>query len=76
MMIVEATAVSPEGRITPWNLGLYSDANEQGLERVRRGRRGVPRPRDALRPALALACRREVWRTRAGAAAVLAFATA
>ncbi|HMC14015.1 MAG TPA: NADH:flavin oxidoreductase/NADH oxidase [Albitalea sp.] len=34
MMIVEATAVSPEGRITPWDLGLYSDANEAGLARV------------------------------------------
>jgi 2,4-dienoyl-CoA reductase-like NADH-dependent reductase (Old Yellow Enzyme family) len=34
MMIVEATAVSPEGRITPWDLGLYSDANEGGLARV------------------------------------------
>jgi 2,4-dienoyl-CoA reductase-like NADH-dependent reductase (Old Yellow Enzyme family) len=34
MMIVEATAVSPEGRITPWDLGLYSDANELGLARV------------------------------------------
>jgi 2,4-dienoyl-CoA reductase-like NADH-dependent reductase (Old Yellow Enzyme family) len=34
MMIVEATAVSPEGRITPWDLGLYSDANEQGISRV------------------------------------------
>ncbi|HEX7439384.1 MAG TPA: NADH:flavin oxidoreductase/NADH oxidase [Caldimonas sp.] len=34
MMIVEATAVSAEGRITPWDLGLYSDANEEGLARV------------------------------------------
>ncbi len=34
MMIVEATAVLPEGRITPWDLGLYSDANEEGLARV------------------------------------------
>ena len=34
MMIVEATAVSAEGRITPTDLGLYSDANEQGLARV------------------------------------------
>ena len=34
MMIVEATAVSPEGRITPWDLGLYCDANEEGLARV------------------------------------------
>src|SRR5664279_6630629 len=34
MLIVEATAVSPEGRITPGDLGLYSDANEQALARV------------------------------------------
>jgi 2,4-dienoyl-CoA reductase-like NADH-dependent reductase (Old Yellow Enzyme family) len=34
MLIVEATAVSPEGRITPGCLGLYSDANEAALGRV------------------------------------------
>ena len=34
MLITEATAVSPEGRITPDCLGLYSDANEAALERV------------------------------------------
>ena len=34
LMIVEATAVVPEGRITPSDLGLYSDANEQALARV------------------------------------------
>jgi len=34
LLIVEATAVSPAGRITPWDLGLYSDANEHGLARV------------------------------------------
>ena len=34
LMILEATAVSPEGRITPQDLGLYSDANEAGLARV------------------------------------------
>jgi len=34
MLILEATAVSPAGRITPWDLGLYSDANEHGLARV------------------------------------------
>jgi 2,4-dienoyl-CoA reductase-like NADH-dependent reductase (Old Yellow Enzyme family) len=34
MLIVEATAVSPEGRITPSDLGLYSDANEKGLARI------------------------------------------
>jgi 2,4-dienoyl-CoA reductase-like NADH-dependent reductase (Old Yellow Enzyme family) len=34
MLIVEATAVSPEGRITASDLGLYSDANEAALARV------------------------------------------
>ena len=34
LMIMEATAVSPEGRITHGDLGLYSDANEQGIARV------------------------------------------
>ena len=34
MMILEATAVSPEGRISPQDLGLYSDANEAGLGRI------------------------------------------
>jgi 2,4-dienoyl-CoA reductase-like NADH-dependent reductase (Old Yellow Enzyme family) len=34
MMIIEATAVSPEGRISPVDLGLYSDANEAALARV------------------------------------------
>ncbi|AQV97587.1 MULTISPECIES: NADH:flavin oxidoreductase/NADH oxidase [Cupriavidus] len=34
MLIVEATAVSPEGRITPQDLGLYSDDNEAALGRV------------------------------------------
>jgi 2,4-dienoyl-CoA reductase-like NADH-dependent reductase (Old Yellow Enzyme family) len=34
LMIVEATAVSPEGRISPQDLGLYSDANEAALARI------------------------------------------
>ena len=34
MLVIEATAVSPEGRITPGCLGLYSDANEAALARV------------------------------------------
>jgi 2,4-dienoyl-CoA reductase-like NADH-dependent reductase (Old Yellow Enzyme family) len=34
MLIVEATAVSAEGRITPTDLGLYSEANEAALARV------------------------------------------
>ena len=34
LLIFEATAVSAEGRITPGDLGLYSDANEAALARV------------------------------------------
>ncbi len=34
LLILEATAVSPEGRISPADLGLYSDATEQALGRV------------------------------------------
>ena len=34
VVIVEMTAVEPQGRITPACLGLYSDANEAALERV------------------------------------------
>ena len=34
LLILEATAVSPEARISPSDLGLYSDANEQALARV------------------------------------------
>ncbi len=34
LLILEATAVSPEARITPGDLGLWSDANEAALARV------------------------------------------
>ena len=34
LAFTEATAVSPEGRITPRDLGLYSDDNERALARV------------------------------------------
>ncbi|OYV32330.1 MAG: oxidoreductase, partial [Rhodospirillales bacterium 20-64-7] len=34
LMILEATAVSPEGRISPGDLGLYSDSDEAALARV------------------------------------------
>ncbi len=34
LLILEATAVSPEGRISPADLGLYCDANEAGLARM------------------------------------------
>ncbi|WP_332812951.1 NADH:flavin oxidoreductase/NADH oxidase [Ramlibacter sp.] len=34
LLIIEATAVSPTARISPADLGLYSDANERALGRV------------------------------------------
>lgn len=34
LLCVEATAVSPEGRITPNCLGLYGDDNQQALEQL------------------------------------------
>lgn len=34
LLIIEATGVSPEGRITPGCVGLWSDANEAALARV------------------------------------------
>ena len=34
MLVMEATAVSPEGRISPADLGLYSDANERAIARL------------------------------------------
>ena len=34
LLILEATAVSPEARITAEDLGLYSDDNEAGLRRI------------------------------------------
>lgn len=34
LVFVEATSVEPAGRITPGDLGLYSDDNERSLERV------------------------------------------
>lgn len=34
LLIVEATAVTPEGLITPGDLGLYSDKTEEALGRV------------------------------------------
>ena len=34
LLIIEATAVEAAGRITPGDLGLYSDANEAALARV------------------------------------------
>ena len=40
LLIIEATAVVEEGRITPTDLGLYSDANEAALARVLSAVRG------------------------------------
>jgi 2,4-dienoyl-CoA reductase-like NADH-dependent reductase (Old Yellow Enzyme family) len=37
LLVVEATAVSAEGRITPGDLGLYCDANEAALAQVLSG---------------------------------------
>ena len=34
MLVMEATGVTPEGRITPYCPGLYSDANEAAMRRV------------------------------------------
>lgn len=34
LLILEATAVSPEGRITPDDLGLWNDDNEQALKKT------------------------------------------
>ena len=34
LLIIEATAVQPEGRITPADLGLYNDENEAALARA------------------------------------------
>jgi 2,4-dienoyl-CoA reductase-like NADH-dependent reductase (Old Yellow Enzyme family) len=41
MLVVEATGVTPEGRITPHCVGLYSDANEQAMARVVRYVRSI-----------------------------------
>ncbi|RWR09600.1 NADH:flavin oxidoreductase/NADH oxidase [Paenirhodobacter populi] len=37
LLTIEATAVSPEGRITPADLGLYDDATEAAMGRVLEG---------------------------------------
>jgi 2,4-dienoyl-CoA reductase-like NADH-dependent reductase (Old Yellow Enzyme family) len=34
LVIVEATAVSPEGRISPWDSGIWSDAQAGAFERI------------------------------------------
>jgi 2,4-dienoyl-CoA reductase-like NADH-dependent reductase (Old Yellow Enzyme family) len=34
LVIVEATAVSPEGRISPWDSGIWSDRHAQAFKRI------------------------------------------
>ncbi len=41
MLVMEATGVTPEGRITPHCPGLYSDANESAMKRVADFVRGI-----------------------------------
>jgi 2,4-dienoyl-CoA reductase-like NADH-dependent reductase (Old Yellow Enzyme family) len=41
MLVIEATGVVPEGRITPQCTGLWSDANEEAMARVLKFVRGV-----------------------------------
>ena len=36
LIIAEATAVSPEGRITPGDMGFWNDEHIQGLSRIAR----------------------------------------
>lgn len=36
MVTVEATAVSPEGRISPWDSGIWSDAHAEAFKRITR----------------------------------------
>lgn len=36
LVLFEATAISPEGRITPDDLGIWSDAQVEGLQRITR----------------------------------------
>ena len=48
LVMVEATAVNPVGRITPSCLGLYSDANETALARVIASARSVAAPGTAF----------------------------
>jgi 2,4-dienoyl-CoA reductase-like NADH-dependent reductase (Old Yellow Enzyme family) len=34
LVMVEATAVSPEGRISPWDSGIWSDEHARGFQRI------------------------------------------
>jgi len=87
MLVIEATGVTPEGRITPHDVGLYSDANEQAMARVVRYVRSISpirlgvqlshagRKASAERPwegRGALTAARGAWRTEAPSAVALA----
>lgn len=37
LIMVEATAVRPDGRITPWDLGLWNTEQESAVSRIARG---------------------------------------
>src|SRR3982751_3154453 len=37
LLILEATAVSPQGRISPYDLGLYSNETEEAFARLLKG---------------------------------------
>ncbi len=55
MVIMEATAVAPEGRISPWDLGMWSDGHVEGyapITRFVRSQGAVPaiQPAHAGRP--------------------------
>jgi 2,4-dienoyl-CoA reductase-like NADH-dependent reductase (Old Yellow Enzyme family) len=63
LVVVEATAVEPEGRITPRCLGLYSDANEAAIARVLAAARSVAAPGTRFAIQLAHAGRKAACRT-------------
>jgi 2,4-dienoyl-CoA reductase-like NADH-dependent reductase (Old Yellow Enzyme family) len=63
LVVVEATAVEPEGRITQRCLGLYSDANEAAIARVLAAARQVAAPGTRFGIQLAHAGRKAACRT-------------
>jgi 2,4-dienoyl-CoA reductase-like NADH-dependent reductase (Old Yellow Enzyme family) len=72
LVLTEAAAVSPQGRISPKDLGIWSDAHARALKRItdhkprsgrtdhrnRPGRRGDYRTRTTAKPLLAAARRK------------------
>lgn len=50
LLVLECTAVLPEGRVTPGDLGLYSDDNESALRRVL----DIVRPHSPIKVAIQL----------------------